>query len=121
MLKKEYRLKNKKAIDATYNNHKIISNELLILYVGKQKTQQDVSTKFAFVTSKKYHKRAVKRNRIKRLMRESVRLIIKNNEFEKINNYLSFIFLPKTTALDKNFQEIDNAVKELLSKTIDTL
>ena len=118
MLKKQYRLKNKKAIDATYNNHQVVSNSDLILYVGKKKTFEDLETKFAFVVSKKYHKRAVKRNRIRRLMRESVRLIIKNNELEEYKKFLSFIFMPKIETLGKNFIEIDKSVKELLTKAI---
>ena len=118
MLKKQYRLKNRKAFDATYNLHQVVSNSDLVLYVGKQKTQADIETKYAFVVSKKYHKRAVKRNRIKRLMRESVRLILKNNQFPKLDNYLSCIFMPKTTALDKNFAQIDQSVKELIERAL---
>lgn len=113
MLKKRYRLKNKKAFDATYNLKQVVSNSLLILYIGKKKTKNELDTKFGFIASKKYHKRAVKRNRIKRLVRESVRLILKNNEFCELNNYLSFIFVPKNDALDTNFYDIDNAVKDL--------
>lgn len=118
MLKKRYRLKNKKAFDATYNLKQVVSNSLLILYVGKKKTIDDVDTRFGFIASKKYHKRAVKRNRIKRLVRESVRLILKNNEFDGLENYLSFIFVPKNEALNKKFCDIDNAVKDLFTRSL---
>ena len=118
MLSKRFRLKNKKAFDATYNLHHVVSSDLLILYVGKKKTEADIDTKFAFVVSKKYHKRAVKRNRIKRLIRESIRLILKNQEITDINNYLSFIFIPKNNALDKSFKDIDNDAKKLLTKAL---
>ena len=116
MLKKRYRLKNRKAFDATYNLRQVVSNSLLILYVGKKKTQNEIDTKFGFIASKKYHKRAVKRNRIKRLMRESVRLVIKNNLYPELNSYLSFVIMPKNEALDKNFSAIDIAVKNLLER-----
>ena len=116
MLKRKYRLINRKAFDATYNLHRIISNSDMILYIGKNKTLENFETKFAFVVSKKYHKRAVKRNRIKRLMRESVRLIIKNKEIEEYNKFLSLIFMPKNEALGKNFFEIYKSVKELLKR-----
>ena len=118
MLKKQDRLKNRKAFDATYNLHQVVSNSDLILYVGKRKTQTDIETKYAFVVSKKYHKRAVKRNRIKRLMRESVRLILKDSQFPKLDKFLSFIFMPKTTALDKTFSQIDCSVKELITRAL---
>lgn len=95
MLKKQYRLKNKKAFDATYRNKKVVSNSVMSLYIGKPKKDLNTTTKFGFVVSKKYHKRAVKRNRIKRLLRESVRLAIKENKIGNLDNYMSFIILPK--------------------------
>lgn len=95
MLKKQYRLKNKKAFDATYRNKKVVSNDIMSLYIGKPKKDLTTTTKFGFVVSKKYHKRAVKRNRIKRLLRECVRLTIKENKLGNLNKYMSFVILPK--------------------------
>lgn len=97
MLPRKYRLKNQKAFSATYKNHRIISNDIMTIYVGKEKKEPDRPTKFGFVVSKKYHKRAVKRNRIKRLLRESVRLAIKSNSLGKLDDYMSFIIMPKAT------------------------
>ena len=74
MIPKKYRLKNKKAFDATYKNRKIVSDSMLTLYVGKPKKDLDTPTKFGFVVSKKYHKRAVKRNRIRNENRETILL-----------------------------------------------
>lgn len=75
-------------------------------------------TKIGFVVSKKTHKRAVKRNRIKRLMRESVRLYIKNSPQDFDTKYMSLIFVASTKLLDKNFKEVDNAVKKLIGKIL---
>jgi len=96
MIQSQYRLKNKKAFDATYRNKKVVSNNVLTIYIGKQKKDLSTPTKFGFVISKKYHKRAVKRNRIKRLLRECVRLTIKENRLGNLNKYMSFVILPKT-------------------------
>ena len=95
MLKRQYRLKNKKAFDATYKNKRVVSNNLFSLYIGKPKKDIDAPTKFGFVVSKKFNKRAVKRNRIKRLLRESVRLAIKENKLGNLDKYMSFVILPK--------------------------
>lgn len=82
------------------------------MFLGRKKENTDC--KIGFVVSKKTHKRAVKRNRLKRLMRESVRLIIKENfDFQ---NTQSIIFLGKSQALNKSFKEIDFAIKELLKE-----
>ena len=82
------------------------------MFLGRKKENTDC--KIGFVVSKKTHKRAVKRNRLKRLMRESVRLIIKENfDFQ---NTQSIIFLGKAQALNKSFKEIDFAIKELLKE-----
>ena len=82
--------------------------------VGKA-NQEDSPVKIGFVVSKKTHKRAVKRNRIKRLMRESVRLILKDNT-TNLNKYMSLIFTAHTGALGKNFSEVDSSIKQLIKE-----
>lgn len=116
MLKQTQRLKSKRAYIATYNNKNIVSNELIILYAGKIKTDKNCPTRVGFVVSKKVHKRAVKRNKIKRLMRENVRLMIKNNELTELSNYQSLIFMAKENILEKTFEEIRNTILILLDK-----
>ena len=83
---------------------------------GKEKTNPDLQTKFAFVVSKKIHKRAVVRNRIKRIMRESVRLQLKENKLEFLNKYLSVICVAKKSAIDANFTVINESIKEIFRK-----
>ena len=118
MLQKKYRLKNYSAFNATYKLKNTVADENICIYFGKEKLQPDIQTKIAFVVSKKIHKRAVIRNRIKRLMRESFRLIIKNNEYIQINKYLSLICVARSNSIGKNFKEIDTSVKKLLDKKL---
>ena len=114
MLKQVNRLKRKSAYVATYNNKNVVSNNLIVLYAGKLKTDKNCPTRVGFVVSKKVHKRAVIRNRIKRLMRESVRLYIKNsNNFD--TKYQSLIFVASAKLLNKSFKEVDSSINKIMS------
>ena len=116
MLKKENRLKAKSAFRATYNNKNTVSDEILILYAGKLKLDKNCPTRVGFVVSKKIHKRAVIRNKIKRLLRENIRLIIKYEKFKPLNNYQSLIFIAKEEIIGKNFTQIEKSILILLNK-----
>lgn len=113
MLPKQFRLKKRTAFNATYKTGNSIHKDGITVFCGRNK-KENTPTKFGFVVSKKIHKRAVKRNRIKRLMRESVRLYIKNNsDFD--TKYLSLIFVASTRLLNKNYIEIDKSIKKIMS------
>ena len=106
MLQKQYRLKKYSASDIN-----------ICIYFGKEKNQTDIPTKIAFVVSKKVHKRAVVRNYIKRLMRESFRQILKeNNNIYNIHKYISIICTAKTASINADFTVIDNSIRTLLLK-----
>lgn len=111
MLKQEYRLKKRSAFNATYRTGVSFHRDGITMFCGKKK-DSETPAKIGFVVSKKIHKRAVKRNRIKRLMRESVRLYIKENGFS--SNYISVIFAASSKVLNKNFSEVDSGIKKLI-------
>lgn len=112
MLPKKFRLKNKSAFNATYHIQNSFYKNGIIMFLGRKRPESEC--KIGFVVSKKTHKRAVKRNRLKRLMRESVRLVIKNG-FD-FKNTQSIIFVGKSMALGKTFKDINHSIKELLKE-----
>ncbi len=116
MLRKEYRLKKRTAFAATYKIGNAYHRGGITMFCGKVKSAEATNflTKIGFVVSKKNHKRAVKRNRMKRLMREAVRLYIKskNNNFD--TKYLSLIFVGSSGLLDKDFNYINKNINELM-------
>ncbi len=116
MLKKQFRLKKKSAFNATYRIRHSYCIGGIVLWVGKKKTDSEFSTKVGFVVSKKTHKRAVKRNRLKRLMRESYRILLKDENVGNANQYLSLIFVGFEKSLGKNFKEIQGIISGLLNK-----
>jgi len=113
MLPQDYRLKKRSAFAATYNIGKTLHKDGITMFVGKEK-QNDYPTKVGFVVSKKIHKRAVQRNRIKRLMRESYRLLIKEGAVS--DKYISIIFVASSKLLGQDFKYIDTAIRKLVYK-----
>ena len=113
MLPKDYRLKKRSAFSATYKTGKTIHKDGVTVFVGKEKTNE-FPTRVGFVVSKKIHKRAVKRNRIKRLMRESYRLLIKEGAVP--DKYISLIFVASSKLLNKSFKEVDDSIRKLVYK-----
>ncbi len=116
MLKKENRLKSKKAFDATYKNNNVVANDLIVLYIGKKKTNENCPVRVGFVVSKKIHKRAVKRNKIKRILRENLRLMLMKDEYNLLKQYQSLIFCAKNNILDKTYGEINSSILFLFEK-----
>lgn len=116
MLKQQFRLKKDSAFQATYRVRHSYHNSGIVLWVGKKKDKDEIPTKVGFVVSKKTHKRAVKRNRLKRLMRESYRILLKDEKIEKSQQYLSLIFVGFEKALDKDFSQVKSIIYDLLEK-----
>ncbi|MBP3925325.1 ribonuclease P protein component [bacterium] len=130
MLKKQFRLKSKSAFNATYKVKNSTHKGGVTLFAGIKKDEKPSgkidatlqqpakcdkkTTKVGFVVSKKTHKRAVKRNRLKRLMRESYRLLLKSGNAGNSQEYLSLIFVGHSNAVGKDFKEIQKCVKTLI-------
>ena len=72
-------------------------------------TNYEGPPKIGFVVSNKFHKSAVKRNRIKRLFRESFRHKVAN-----IKDNLWVVIHPKVACLEKTYEEIDSDVAKFL-------
>ncbi len=115
MIPKQYRLKKRAAFKATYKVKHSTHMGGVTLFAGIEK-KEDVLTKAGFVVSKKTHKRAVRRNRLKRLMRESYRLLLKENNLGNSQKYLSLIFVGSDKALEKDFGKIKYIIKNLLER-----
>ena len=115
MLPKQFRLKKRLAFKATYKVKNSSHKGGVTLFAGILK-KEDYPTKVGFVVSKKVHKRAVKRNRLKRLMRESYRILLKENNLGKSQKYMSFVCVGSENALDKSFAEIKSSIQKLLER-----
>lgn len=75
MLPEENRLRKKKDHNRVYKKGSRFTTPLFVLLVLARDNQEHPS-RFSFVVSKKVDKRAVVRNRVRRVLRESVRILL---------------------------------------------
>jgi ribonuclease P protein component len=118
-LGKSERLKSRKQIDMLFKNGKKITHlPFRLLYKienGKEKV------KAGFTVSSKNFPRAVDRNRIKRLCRESYR--VNNQELKSIfsaNHRQAFLFFIYTGREILTYENISRSVKQILDKLVRT-
>lgn len=80
-------------------------------YPRRGYTREDL--KIGFVVSTKVSKSAVKRNRVKRQMREVVRLLLKEG---KVKCGFMIAIMAKPEIMGKEYEEIERSVVELLRR-----
>ena len=95
-------LKNKVLINELFEKGKYLSNGIVII-----KFLESESNGFLFAVSSKKFKRAVDRNRIKRLMKESVRRLNINNK------NIAFVYIGEVVP---TFVDINESITKLISK-----
>jgi len=124
--KRTEKLKSKKLIEQLFENGKKINAFPILLVYQQINHQSNYKIQAGFTVSKRNFKRAVDRNRIKRLMRESFRIqkhLVQELQEDKGNDKAVFMFiylgkdeLPYTTIetamlkLIKSYKKI--AIKE---------
>lgn len=116
--KKEEKLKSRKAIEQLFRHGKAFSNfPFKILWKFNETVSSELQT--GFTVSSKQFKKAVDRNRIKRLMRESYR--IQKNELQqqlkKSNKQLAVFFIYVGNELPDHpfiFEKTGKAIKHLI-------
>lgn len=114
--KKEERVTGNKRVDAIFTTGKsFISYPLRVVYLLHEQSSLPRCSILVSVPKKRI-KKAVHRNRIKRLVRESYRLnrsLINSLELDQQTIDVAFIYVKDTAS---NFSEIDKAVKKALNQ-----
>lgn len=106
-MKKQYRIKKSKEIDAIIRQRKNYGNKFFVIYY---KENQNEHFRFAISIGKRYGN-AVKRNLIKR----QIRMIFQNNH--KNLPKIDYVVVVKPQAKSLNYQEIMTELENLIFKT----
>lgn len=120
MLPTTNRLKHMKDFEILYKEGRFVPGELLTmkiwkidpaLYPRRKYSLEDL--KIGFVVSAKISKKAVIRNRLKRQMREIVRLLLKDNRLKR-----GFIIalMAKAGMVGKEYKEIEQNIIAILRR-----
>ena len=111
---KKDKLKSKKRIEQLFTNGKAVTAYPLRLVYFKTEFEDNSTLKTGVSVSKRLHKTAVARNRIKRLLREAYRL---NKPFYFNNSSASYAFMILYLSKDATtFNKIDKQMKLLFEK-----
>ncbi|HCO83381.1 MAG TPA: ribonuclease P protein component [Arenibacter sp.] len=116
---KKEKLKSKKLIEQLFAEGIGVTNYPIKLVYLKTRFEDDSKCKVGVTASKRNFKSAVKRNRIKRLMRESYRLN-KHLIFNNIEGNFAFMFLYLGKEMPSQ-SKITDAMIPLMRKFIDEI
>ena len=108
MLAKINRLRKNKDIQKVFEKGRILKQDLLILKILYNDLDE---SRFAFIASKKFSKKAVIRNKIKRKLREAVYFNLK-----KIQKGVDVVAIASPGLEIKDFKEIKEIVSKLFKK-----
>ncbi len=108
-LNKKNSLKNSSEIDIVFKEGSKLSSKLISLYYVKSKKENHL--RFAFSVGKKTHSLAKTRNKLKRLMKEALRL--NGDEYLDYNLSYNLVFI-YFSASEESFKSIEESMKSLL-------
>ena len=108
-LNKSNSLKSTSEIDLVFKDGSKLSSKLISLYYVK--SDKENSLRIAFSVGKKTHALATTRNKLKRLMKEALRL----NGHEYLNDNLSYsLVFVYFSSKEESFKTIEESMKSLL-------
>jgi len=102
-------LKSTSEIDAVFKDGSKLSSKLISLYYAKSKEHSRL--RFTFSVGKKTHALATTRNKLKRLMKEALRL--NGHEFLSQNLPYNLVFI-YFSLKEESFKSIEESMKSLL-------
>ncbi len=108
MLSFKNRVKKRKDFEKILKGGKLINSEIATVKFFKNNLDQ---ARFGFIVSRKVSLRAVKRNRVKRILREQIRLLL-----PRFKENLDIIIIARKEIVEKNSKEIGFILESLFIK-----
>ncbi|HEY9745000.1 MAG TPA: ribonuclease P protein component [Oculatellaceae cyanobacterium] len=128
MLKKVNRLKSRKDFKKALAGKRVCANDCFALYglpalpSPATASGRPPEPKIGFIVSKKIHKRAVRRNLIRRRLRELTRRVLLGEAWELARRFRVLVFIARSGSVEADFQTLSRRMTqclELLRKTED--
>lgn len=128
MLPKPNRLKSKGEFKRTLSGRRLCGNSFFVLYglatppvAGSFRVDNPTitpalnrPTRIGFIVSKKIHKRATRRNRIRRRLRELVRSHLQQTGTGGFQGYRALVFIARSEVLGADFQDLKRKMERCL-------
>lgn len=108
MLSKEYRLRKNRDFEQVYFKGKVFQNKFFLIKILENNKQ---TNRFGFIVSNKISKKATERNKLKRRLREIIRLNLSN-----FKRSFDIIIIAKKNILNENFNTIKNNLLSLFKE-----
>ena len=120
MLPRKNRLRKMKDFEILFKEGRFVADNLVNIKIWKFVPEKYPRRKYTVedlligvVVGVKVHKSAVKRNKIKRQMREVVRLLLKEN---KIKSGYMMSVMAKPNIIDNDYSKIEKSILSVLKK-----
>lgn len=120
MLTEQYRLKKMKDFEILFKEGVFVSGNIVGAKIWKvdpatypKRGYAKTDLKIGFVASVKHEKKAVGRNRVKRQMREVVRLLLKDGRIKE-GYFIAFLSTPKLFGAE--YTDIGRDIESILKK-----
>lgn len=120
MLPQQFRLKHFRDFDTLYKEGQFAGADIVTMKYWKiditrfpNRAYKTDDLRIAFTVSTKVNKSAVKRNKLKRQMREVMRLLLQKNNIQP--GFL-IVFMAKKEMFDQSYEKIEQSVMYLLKR-----
>lgn len=111
MLPRQFRLTRSSLFPKTLESGVRLCSTPYFLVLGLPRAYESPTpTRFGFIVSRKISNRAVRRNKIRRRLRELVRTFVIPRYYDRTAPYIAVVFIARKGILDAPYSELQKAV-----------